>query len=330
MFTVSVTIANVSVMYGFQFTLRWDSTLIDLTNPTTANKIPTVWGVNYIAQPSYNLAEGWYRLFEAAKSPAPSFNGTTIVASLIFRSKHDPLYPNNVTCGLTLENVNMSDPLAKPILCIVQSGNYQCYSVKPKLMFMAAEYSAKKVPTEFDATVNVTNVVNLRSIRFVCNFNATLLNVLNISVYSFPGNPAVIMGWDNNAGYFHVSAVGITPPVNGSMWIARVRFKVQQGYPWNTETPTVNCTLDFTEHQLNTTGDVLIDHDAVSGTYVYRPVPGDLSMDGLVDIVDLLTVAGLFGTSPGIPYVPADLNHDGVIDIFDIILVAHNFGRTQP
>jgi hypothetical protein len=113
------------------------------------------------------------------------------------------------------------------------------------------------------------------------------------------------------------------------MVIARVRFKVQQGFAWNTETSQVSCSLDFSVHQLNTIIGP-IDHDAISGTYVYRPVPGDLSMDGLVDIVDLLTVAGLFGTSTGVPYVPADLNHDGVIDIFDVILVAHNFGRTEP
>jgi nitrous oxidase accessory protein NosD len=329
MFTVDVTIANASMMYGFQFTLRWNSAYIDLTNPATANRIPTVWGSNYIAQPSYNLTEGRYSLFEAAKSPAPSFNGTTVVASLTFRSRYDPLYPNNVTCGLTLENVNMSDPLAKSILHVVQNGTYSCYSVKPKILFMASAYSAKKVPTEFDATINVTNVVNLYSLDFTGTFNSTLLNVININVTNFPGSPAVNMGWDNNLGYFHVSAIGINPPVNGSMVIARVRFKVQQGFAWNTETSQVSCSLDFSMHQLNTSIGP-IDHDAISGTYVYRPVPGDLSMDGLVDIVDLLTVAGLFGTSPGVPYVPADLNHDGVIDIFDVILVAHNFGRTEP
>jgi hypothetical protein len=329
-FTVDVTIANVSMMYGFQFTLRWNSLLLNLTNPTSANKIPTAWGNNYISQYNYSLAGGSYSLFEAAKSPAPPFNGTTTVASLAFKSRYDPLYPNSVTCGLTLENVSISDPLARPILRVVQSGNYTCYSVKPRLLFMSSEYSAKKVPTDFVATINVTNVVNLYSIDFTCNFNTTLLNVLNITDVTFPGSPTVIMGWDNNVGYFHISVVGITPQVNGSLVVARVRFKVQQGFVWNTETPQVNGTLDFTVHQLNTMLGP-IDHDAISGTYVYRPVPGDLNRDGLVDIVDLLTVAGSFGTSPGTtPYVPADLNHDGVIDIFDIIFVARNFGRTEP
>jgi hypothetical protein len=54
-------------------------------------------------------------------------------------------------------------------------------------------------------------------------------------------------------------------------------------------------------------------------------------MDGLVDIVDLVTVAGYFGTTPGgPPYHTADINCDGYIDILDIILVARNFGRTEP
>jgi len=327
-FNVDVTIANVTMLYGFQFSLLWNNTLLSLTSVTW--RIPSVWGSNYFIGVN-NPGIGNYTFGATARVPAPSFNGTTTVASLRFQVIYDPVYPSNVNCSLTLDKVTIADPTANPILKLVHSGNYSCISLKPNLLFMSSEYTAKKVPTEFDADINVTSVVNLYAFDFNCTFNTTLLNVVNVNITIFGGNPAVIMGWDNNVGYFHVSVTGITPPANGSRTIARVRFKVQTGFVWNTQTPSVNCTLVFNPHNLTRQGGAQIEHDAVNGTYVYRPVPGDVSMDGLVDIVDLLTVAQVFGSeSGGPPYHKADLNHDGKIDILDIILVARNFGSTDP
>jgi hypothetical protein len=327
-FNINVTIANVTALYGFQFSLLWNSTLLSLTSVTW--RIPSVWGSNYFIGAN-SPGIGNYTLGVTARSPAPSFNGTTTVASLRFQTIYDPLYPNSVGCNMTLDKVTIADPAARSMLKLVYSGNYSCISVKPKLLFMSNEYTAKKVPTEFDATINVTNVVNLTAFDFTCNFNATLLNVINVSIPTLGGNPAVIMGWDNNLGYFHVNVTGIVPPANGSLVVAKVRFKVQTGYVWNTETPSVNCTLVFSAHNLTRQGGAGIEHEAVNGTYIYRPVPGDLSTDGLVDIVDLLIVAQNFGLEPGgPPYHKTDLNHDGKVDILDIILVARNFGRTEP
>jgi hypothetical protein len=327
-FTVNVTIANVTMLYGYQFSLLWNNTFLSLTSVIW--RIPSVWGTNYFIGVN-NPGVGSYTFGASARSPAPPFNGTTSVASLRFQNIYDPVYPDSVGCNMTLANVTIADPNAKSIPKLVYSGIYSCISLKPKLLFMSDEYTAKKVPTEFDADINVTSVVNLYAFDFNCTFNTTLLNVVNVNIPALGGNPAVIMGWDNNVGYFHVSVTGITPPANGSRTIARVRFKVQTGFVWNTQTPSVTCTLVFNPHNLTRQGDAQIEHDAVNGTYVYRPVPGDVSMDGLVDIVDLLTVAQVFGSeSGGPPYHKADLNHDGKIDILDIILVARNFGRTEP
>jgi hypothetical protein len=133
---------------------------------------------------------------------------------------------------------------------------------------------------------------------------------------------------DPTTGQIFVDVNGINPPIDGSMILAKVKFNVTTGFVWSTETPTFTSKLNFTSHLFN---NGLLDHDAIDGTYVYNPVPGDLNRDGLVDIVDLMIVAGYFGANPGsTPYAEADLNHDGWIDILDIILVARNFGRTTP
>jgi hypothetical protein len=330
MFTVNVTIANVSMMYGFQFTLKWNSSLITLTNPTTADKIPTVWGSNYIKQYNYSLTGGNYSLFESARSPAPPFNGTVTVATLIFKSVYDPTYPNNVTCSLALENVTISDPtlpVPKPILRLVYSGNYLCISGKSRLLFTSEEYSAKNVPMEFDAYINITNVVNLQNFSIEFKFNATLLRVLYINVTSFSGNPTVFIGWLEDTGYVNVT--GISPYLNGTKTLARVRFKVENGFVWNTQVRLINSTLNFTIHDFN---NGTIQDEPINGTYLYRPVPGDLDMDGVVTIIDLSAAAKVFGTSKGETgwFQIADLNCDDTINILDIVIIARNFGREEP
>jgi hypothetical protein len=56
-------------------------------------------------------------------------------------------------------------------------------------------------------------------------------------------------------------------------------------------------------------------------------IPGDLNLDGTVDIFDLVLVAQNFGMTSGFDS-RADANSDGHVDIFDLVIVAQNFGRT--
>jgi parallel beta-helix repeat protein len=63
---------------------------------------------------------------------------------------------------------------------------------------------------------------------------------------------------------------------------------------------------------------------------VHVPVLGDLNHDGIVNILDAVQEASLFGCSPGHPLwnSDADLNQDGTIDILDMIIMAENFGKS--
>ncbi len=59
-------------------------------------------------------------------------------------------------------------------------------------------------------------------------------------------------------------------------------------------------------------------------------MPGDINIDGKVDMRDLATAASAFGSYPGHlrwNYV-ADENEDDKIDMRDIALIASNFGKT--
>jgi hypothetical protein len=67
----------------------------------------------------------------------------------------------------------------------------------------------------------------------------------------------------------------------------------------------------------------------IPGILLVRPV-GDVNGDCVVNIIDLVIVAGAFGTSVGSPgYNPiADVNGDGTVNIADLSLVGGSFAQT--
>ncbi|MBI4332664.1 MAG: carboxypeptidase regulatory-like domain-containing protein [Chloroflexi bacterium] len=64
---------------------------------------------------------------------------------------------------------------------------------------------------------------------------------------------------------------------------------------------------------------------------VPAPLPGDVNADGVVDILDLVSIAASFSKRNGEPgFEPgADLNRDGVEDIYDMVIAGLNFGRRR-
>jgi len=61
----------------------------------------------------------------------------------------------------------------------------------------------------------------------------------------------------------------------------------------------------------------------------FTPLLGDVNVDGVVDIFDIVEIAGAYGSIIGDPqYHPwVDLDGDGDVDIFDIVAAAGNYGE---
>jgi len=57
---------------------------------------------------------------------------------------------------------------------------------------------------------------------------------------------------------------------------------------------------------------------------------GDLNEDGIINVLDLLKIAYVFGAREGDPnYDPSlDLNKDGVINVLDLLKIASVYGQT--
>ena len=58
------------------------------------------------------------------------------------------------------------------------------------------------------------------------------------------------------------------------------------------------------------------------------PPPGDADRDGVVNVLDLATLANNDGTTSGATWARADFNGDGAVDVHDLAALAntYNFG----
>lgn len=332
-FSVNVTVQNVTGLYGYEFKLYWNTTLLDCVGVNVTP--PAEWGENYfIAKNETDEALGryWLAVSMLNVTGVYPFTGNATLVTLTFKITYDAIYPENVTSLLDLADTYLSDPNAEPIPHVAVDGEYWLYSTKPKIAVEPSIYTSKKVET-FSVNITISDVVNLYSYEFKLGYDTALLDVVGLEVGTFLQQPYYVYTFSMNdaAGFvaLGVACQAPAPPANGSGLLATITFKtVAVVWP----DPAQNTSLHLYDTLLKTNLGVVVPHDTVDGLYGYTPIPGDVNSDGAVNIFDLVTVARAFGTKPGdANWDPrADLKRDGLINIFDVVLVAKNYGRKEP
>lgn len=125
-FTINISIAEVSNLLAFALELRWNSTLLNLAEVY----------VQQFLNPPVNIVEnetypelGKYRLAMASQGSPKTGNGTLV--SLLFKIMYEPVWPKNATCILNLTDTKLSEPGGIPIAHEMYDGEYSCYSAPP-------------------------------------------------------------------------------------------------------------------------------------------------------------------------------------------------------
>ena len=327
-FTTDVKLANVTDLYGFEFKLYWNTTLLDLVD---VNVIPP-WTSYTIGINEINETTGRYWVGLSALAPSPSFNGSATLVTLTFKITYVPIYPQNVSCPFDLNETTLGDPDGKSIPHIVYDGEYKCYAARAKIQVLPQVSEAKALNQVFNISITVTNVANLCIFEFTLQYNTTLLDAMEIAIASFPGRTYKVSKKiiDDTQGLVTLRIESINPPLqaNESLVLASITFQVTYAVIWLK--PAIESYLRFNSTKLITDAAADVPHDKTDGLYRYRPIQGDMDSDGKVTIIDLAIVARAYGTKPGDPKWNelADLNHDNIINILDLIPVARNYGRT--
>jgi Dockerin type I domain len=80
------------------------------------------------------------------------------------------------------------------------------------------------------------------------------------------------------------------------------------------------------------TNTIYVFNETIRNSRVQTSIPGDVNLDGLVDIFDAIKLAIAFGSKPpNLNYDPyADINADGMVDLFDAILLANHYAQHYP
>lgn len=88
-FNENVTLLNVTNLYGWQFDLYWNRTVLNCTQANV--HVPDVWNSSYFVggpdlKNDYNASHGRYCKFMCGLSPASPFNGSMVLATLTFKA----------------------------------------------------------------------------------------------------------------------------------------------------------------------------------------------------------------------------------------------------
>jgi len=343
-FQVDIKLDNVKQLYGFDIKLVWNSSMLNLTDASYTE----LWGAypeTYPWQDVINNSIGEYHLALTGTGDVPSFNGNATLATLTFTIVEEPAYPVNFTSELALVNTLLTSTknLTEPELIehVVYNGTYMCNSTKPKLTLGQPTYIVDRTPFDsatgsakkFNVDILVANVMKLETFDFNLTYDPRMLKFGNQWQIHVPCTNGWIV-WDDTTGVVSGHADHISPLVNGTTILVTIKFEVKVGFVWNTVNRSRSCNMSFTYTNLTGPGGSPLEHEVVSGMYIYKPVPGDLDMSGEVDIVDLSAAGKAFGLTSSDPrwnlYWFADVYVDEVINILDIVIIARNFHRTEP
>ena len=335
-FQTSVMVNEITDLKGFDFNLTWDNNLIALVSEDYTTALNNVWGSGnwYLA---YNATgAGYYDL--AALSTLNSFNSTAATPLATFTFIVEAAVGQT---SIHFALVELSNSEAGSIQAQVTDGNYQITGpqYQPILQMTPGNVICSEYGESFTVQVNVTNAITMDGFNFAIYYSPALMSYVGVSWGQL--GSGTITNVDQTNGIIEGNVAGTA--ISGNTWLLNITFQDTAMLIWTKgQTNELdgqiwfnNASLDFSGvQQLACQQGGLSQISVNNVAFKFVPIQGDINNDGVVNIIDLRTVAAYFDVKAGDPLWSVasnyDLNGDGVIDIYDIVLVAANFGYTYP
>ncbi len=112
-FTVDVKVDNVINLYGFDFKLYWNNSLLNLVSAKVNTK--NLW---FDSMKWIDNINSYYEAAYSAKSPYNGFTGSSSIATLTFKVK------SVGSCYLEIKDAKLGDQSSFPITCTVSNGSF--------------------------------------------------------------------------------------------------------------------------------------------------------------------------------------------------------------
>ena len=199
------------------------------------------------------------------------------------------------------------------------------YSIAPDIGYTLPQ-TPIHVGDTFDFDVRAEHVYDLAGWQFDLVFDPAVLEAVGVSEGDFlksDGGTTFFQSGsiDNTAGKITGLIAGRISEggVSGSGSVLQVRFKAKS--EGETELTLQNFLFGSAAKE-----GILAGPLEFHFTVEERLLTGDVNRDGVVNILDLISVAQQLGKRLP-PNSPEDVNGDGVVNIFDLTLVAQGIGR---
>lgn len=291
-FTINITIAEVENLYGYEFKLSYNTSVLDCTNVTIhaiqnetnftpEHSIDDVAGIIWVNITYYSPAEP-ITTYPPATMVAITFQVTALGESI-----------------LDLYDTNLIDQLGEQIHHDVSDGYFRNLAIRDLAI-------VDVIPSRTQAYEKFRSIECLINITVIVRNEGDMTETFDLSTYY----DDTLIGTQ--------TITDLDPDAN-----ATVTFN------WNTTNLPLytNYTIKAYAHEVS--GEISTDNNLYLAGPVIISMFGDTNSDKKVDILDVAEAAKAFGSYIGHRrWNPnGDLNNDGIVSIIDIVLIAMNFGR---
>ncbi len=326
-FNVTVTLQNVTALFGFDFNVTWDNSLLTYNNCYYASTLDAVWSAgNWLVIKNDNGA-GWFKF--VALSTKDSFNTTGSQSMFIIEFRiEDPHTGSSSQTSIHFATHKLSDSKSNPIIHSTQDGTYRIAGKKPTIQMTPTSKICRKYDETFTINVNVSDADSVEDFKFEIHYNTTLLDYVNIVWNAWSSGTAVVDEANGNLTGFTSGS-----PLNGTITLVTVQFNAAYHRIWKNITGWTNdqsgliffqwANLSYPSppdlryergglNEINMGPDVM---------FTFSPIQGDIDNNGIVDIFDLRILAAYYDEVN----TQYNLMGSDLIDIYDLALITANF-----
>jgi len=225
-FNITLEIANVTALYGFDIKFQWNPAILDYVSHTAKMPVETYPdGVLYTPilplKNEVNATAGTYWLAVSSMYPAPSFNGTGTFFEMTFHVKAIG------QCWLEINSSDLANPIGGSIMHNIENGFFSNYVPTPAEIYVDPDkvIDVNLTPSKnFTVDVNLDGVVDLEALEFWLGYNTTILDVANVTANPIFTSPVTIEIFETE-GRMRVAAFA-SPSITGDLIIATITFHV--------------------------------------------------------------------------------------------------------
>ena len=323
-FTVQLKAENISDLAGWQSDIIFDPAVLKVNNVSEGNFLKQGGGRTHFLKGTVDNTTGRIDGIGSARISEGGVSGEGTLLSVTFTAKvngESQLSLRKFQAGSSTGETISS----RPPDMIITVGDPSPLDVSDGPFSLSTDVTPVHLGDTFSLLLNANGVTDLAGWQTDIAFDSDVLEAVEVSQGDFLnvkiGDTFFLKGTiDNTAGKITgISAAKLKGGGSGTGALLLVTFKAKAVGETRVTFSNFFAGASSGESILSGVPEIVI-------TIEDRKYPAwDVNQDGLVNVLDLILVAGHLGSDASVNR-QSDVNGDGTINVLDLIVVAQNFG----